>query len=485
MVALFRTRRIDLKSVPTVPVELDSTNPLAWGLAALWPLSGDVRDYSRNARRQVAGALTNSPQTLNSAMGPLINYNGTNQYVNLGTADYGVEGALSPTGYATMSAWAYSTNVASSYILCKWDDSGGNYTGSFGCDGISGKIAAAFAGSGGVSTYGNTTSATVPLNSWHHVVVIWNPASVITVYLDGVSQAFSYSSQSATGPMRSSGANAIIGGRWNSGSFIAPWYGQITQLSLWNRALSQSEITRLYLEPFCLLRPVVRRQFYFTPPSGFANATTWNPSDKYTTVLLSNGNLTATAGSGTVYGAVRSIASVSSGKYYWENTLVNVPLTNQNYTYVGIADSIASLHSTGGAPITEAVILEASNGVVYNNNTNAGVTLGTLNSGQVICMALDMTAGRIWFRIGASGQWNGNPTYSPGGTGGVDITGFLNSGNPAYAYAGVFNGGSSPGVTTANFGATAFVGAVPPGFTAGFGSVAPSVSAQTCAVIMA
>ena len=48
------------------------------------------------------------------------------------------------------------------------------------------------------------------------------------------------------------------------------------------------------------------------------NFTTWNPSDKSSSINLSNSNLTATANGVSGFRWVRSILSKSSGKHYWE-----------------------------------------------------------------------------------------------------------------------------------------------------------------------
>jgi len=53
--------------------------------------------------------------------------------------------------------------------------------------------------------------------------------------------------------------------------------------------------------------------------------TTWSTTDKSSTITLSNGNLTA-AGSASASQSVRSTTSKSSGKVYWEVTLIDPAL---------------------------------------------------------------------------------------------------------------------------------------------------------------
>ena len=67
------------------------------------------------------------------------------------------------------------------------------------------------------------------------------------------------------------------------------------------------------------------------------STTTWNPNDKAMNIMLSNGDLTFALGSN-AYDGVRSVASASAGKKYWElkaTTIVSSPL----YILEGIVNS--------------------------------------------------------------------------------------------------------------------------------------------------
>lgn len=185
--------------------------------------------------------------------------------------------------------------------------------------------------------------------------------------------------------------------------------------------------------------------------------TTWNPSDKVSTIVLSNGNLTASGGVSSV-GNVRSTGTVATGlKFYFEQTYVT-PTTG--IIGVGIANSSAVVNTNNYA--NTAFITDGGN--IFINGSNTGINLGTFTTGIVIGIAVDLANYLIWFREGPAGNWNGNASYSPGGTGGQSISAFM-TGVPAYGYL-AYN--SSGAVVTANFGGSAFAGAVPSGFTAGF-----------------
>lgn len=168
---------------------------------------------------------------------------------------------------------------------------------------------------------------------------------------------------------------------------------------------------------------------------------TWNPADKNSGVTLSNGNLTAT--SSVTGGLVRSTISKSSGKWYWEETVVST-LTHE--PVVGVANSTANLTLYLGGDINGWGYY-GDNGNKYNNNS--GVAYGaTFVAGDVIGMALDMNAGTLTF-------------YKNGVSQGTAFTGLSGS---IFAADGNTNESS---VTTANFGATAFAFTVPSGFNPG------------------
>src|SRR4029077_824676 len=111
-----------------------------------------------------------------------------------------------------------------------------------------------------------------------------------------------------------------------------------------------------------------------------------------------------------------------------------------------------------------------SNGAIWVNNANTGSAIGVISSGNVIGVALDMTGLLIWFRIAPSGNWNGSGTANPAtGVGGISISACFGAQAAYAAFASTGSAGNGNAVT-ANFGDSAFTGAVPAGFASGFSS---------------
>jgi hypothetical protein len=121
---------------------------------------------------------------------------------------------------------------------------------------------------------------------------------------------------------------------------------------------------------------------------------------------------------------------------------------------VGVSSGAASLGSFG----------LVHNGTLYNDGVSSGLAFGTIANGTVVCIAVDTDARLVWFRLGAAGNWNTVASNNPAtGVGGVSLS--IGRGIPIYPSVVLVSSGDQ---ITANFGDTAFVGAVPSGYTSGF-----------------
>jgi len=195
--------------------------------------------------------------------------------------------------------------------------------------------------------------------------------------------------------------------------------------------------------------------------------TTWNPADKTGNTTLSNGNLTSAFS--TTNDGVRSVYSDSAGKWYWEAIF-----TSGAGAGVGFANASAVLGTVWSTNGVNAVLYK--NGSTYVNGVSQGVSITFLF--RTFGIAIDFAAQRVWLKnVTDGGNWNNNVSADPAtNVGGVNIAAI---GSPLFA---LLAGGSNN--WTANFGATAFAGTVPSGFTVGFGPAAAS-AAMARAMILA
>lgn len=190
---------------------------------------------------------------------------------------------------------------------------------------------------------------------------------------------------------------------------------------------------------------------------------TWDPAT-VSNVTLSGGNLVATnTTSGNNQGVkVASTSAKTAGKYYFEMTVTIRPSIGGN-TGVGVATP-ASTYTNMGNNATIGSEHFLSSGNIYSNGAFTGMTIGSRSAGDVIGIAIDFDNLKGWFRVAPAGNWNGSGTANPvTNTGGFTIPG------GAMAPIITFDGSSGSGnIITANFGASAFTGAVPSGFTSGW-----------------
>jgi hypothetical protein len=200
-------------------------------------------------------------------------------------------------------------------------------------------------------------------------------------------------------------------------------------------------------------------------------ATTWNPSDKNAGITLSGGNLIATYTGG--LSSVRAAASKTSGKYYWE---ITVTTSGSNAAYGLVTGNFPlGQHFAGGGSSIGCVGVNSTGAITVNNSSSGQPNIPAIVNGDILCFAIDLTAGRFWVRRGAAGVWNGSVPGDPAaGTVGIAMP----FGSTLAAYPAWYAQNTS--TITANFGDSAFAGTVPSGFTAGFPiGVAPLVGAAT------
>jgi hypothetical protein len=190
---------------------------------------------------------------------------------------------------------------------------------------------------------------------------------------------------------------------------------------------------------------------------------------------VSGGGLVATHSNSTLGGA-RTAAAKNSGNYYFE-----VTFTNLNGTNSGISILRDDTTYTGGSPNETDVILgllpptDINVGLIVANSGNTGQKIGAMGPAvTTVGVAVNFTYGLSWWRICPAGPWNGLPnpgTTDPnpaatGGVNGITIGGAISASHkatPAILFAG-----NNTETATVNFGQSAFVGVVPPGYTAGW-----------------
>ncbi len=213
------------------------------------------------------------------------------------------------------------------------------------------------------------------------------------------------------------------------------------------------------------------RRWLFSGNSNIApppiTPTTFDPAT-VAAVTLSGGDLVVTNTGTTSWNQGVRVADThaqSTGKYYFEYTINNLAATGVNVdTTWGVALTSASY---SGLPNAVNAFLMNQAGLVFSNHASYGTPFGQRASGNIIGIAINFDNQKIWFRIAPSGDWNNTPGGDPVTNAfGHTTAGLIGAMVPIVGFGGYV--GVAGNVITANFGATAFSGAVPSGFTSGW-----------------
>lgn len=179
-------------------------------------------------------------------------------------------------------------------------------------------------------------------------------------------------------------------------------------------------------------------------------------------VTVTNGGRTVAHNNSSSQEGVCSRSGYSSGKYYFELTLQGSVSSAEG---IGVAPFTSGAWADPGGNAIAGFGLNlgtAGSTIIYSNNVSSGKNLGTAAVGNVFGFALDLTAKLGWVSKNG-GNWNNDAAANPAtGVGGVTI--------PAGTLAPYvrFAAGGATDAVTGNFGASAFAGAVPSGFTSGW-----------------
>ena len=137
-----------------------------------------------------------------------------------------------------------------------------------------------------------------------------------------------------------------------------------------------------------------------SPTNNFA---TMNPLDMDDSITISEGNLKAIQ-SGVQHDAIRSTMATSTGKWYFEVRVRDV----EDYIMLGLLDTEIDVGSntyqkTGSWYFT-------TGGSTYHDNTETNTGLLATAAGDIVQVAYDLDAGKIWWGVNNTWLLSGNPS---------------------------------------------------------------------------
>ena len=214
------------------------------GLVGWWPFNGDARDESGNGNDGVVnGATLTSDRFGNS--GRAYNFDGFDDFINV----MHHPSLNLPNG--TINLWfkTPSSNRMTLFNKSDFSDaSNENYSSTLGY---------LFTGNGptGIAYFSKYNSNCVPSFGWqgptnslnfsdntYHMLTCITSSSSINIFIDGVNQASISAPNVAADTCTNS--NLRFGVNWSGD--LSPYFGDMDDISIYNRALTQQEIATLY-----------------------------------------------------------------------------------------------------------------------------------------------------------------------------------------------------------------------------------------------
>ena len=232
-------RALTQQEISTIPVSCLPAYVPTSGLVGYWPFCGNANDESGNGNNgTVNGATLTSDRfgNVNSAY----DFNGTSDFIDV--AD-NTALRLNSTDF-TISVWINETSRASTQesIISKRTAANGNgyilnIEGSV--QPIPGLTNFHVSGGGDPRAYSNTI---VPLNVWKNITLTYQLSSqTLKTYIDGVLNS---TTTSIPTPNAANSVAMKIGTDAAGNPYF--FHGKIDDISIYNRALTQQEITNLY-----------------------------------------------------------------------------------------------------------------------------------------------------------------------------------------------------------------------------------------------
>jgi len=222
-----------------------SSGSLSNGLVGHWtfdgkhtnwtsPTAGTATDFSGQGN---TGTFTNMSQTASPTRGVIgqgMSFDGVDDYVN-------VPGAFSNNlGPVTYSVWIYMRsypNVNGAFLFSK------SFTRYFRVVPSNNRLTFFVDFDGATDLSSNSVADVIPFNSWTHVALTWDGSATATnvhMYVNGTETAYGTVTNGTGSQVSDSGVSQVIS------SDSRQVDGYLDDVRIYNRALTQAEITRLY-----------------------------------------------------------------------------------------------------------------------------------------------------------------------------------------------------------------------------------------------
>ncbi|WP_425392096.1 BspA family leucine-rich repeat surface protein [Ekhidna sp.] len=220
-----------------------STSTLPDGLVAYYPFSGDATDASGNGNDGTVNGATLTTDRFGNA-DEAYSFDGVDDNIDIGNG-------VKPDFPFTVNTWVNVAELGSNQTLIRTDtwDGTSTYHGVLVYIGGDGGLVIEYGnGAASASTRGGIiTDTKLTANQWEHIAIVFESASDIRAYFNGVLSTSVATNGTGTS-LDYTSANGNIGSRMQGGVDTNFYNGVIDDIRIYNRALPKSEIIDIYSE---------------------------------------------------------------------------------------------------------------------------------------------------------------------------------------------------------------------------------------------
>ena len=263
------------------------------GLVGYWPFCGNANDDSGNGNNGTVNGATLSTDRFGNS-NSAYDFDG-NSFISVSSTT-----ELCLQNQFTISLWARRNNSTFMGLISKGRVNGGEGV-SYHISGLeSGAAVGINNDNGGCSSCNIATTPYLSNNfsSWNHYVGIWDGIR-LKLYENGI-MVSDVNGVLGDGNALLNTNFPLLFGRWSLSNYLN---GQLDDIGIWNRALTQQEITQLFNQNQCINNITVTDtliinvgQLSYTNPVAYANNITIYPNPANTQVNISFNNITDLTG---------------------------------------------------------------------------------------------------------------------------------------------------------------------------------------------
>ncbi len=222
------------------------------GLVGYWPFNGNANDMSTNANNGTnngASLTTDRFGMANSAY----SFDGTTNHISVNNSASINPTSISISGWFNTNELPLNSGDKANSLISKWagryncNNDGDNYTIQLSKPANTSVLIGATSMNNFSANAINSSNYQLTTSKWIHFVYIHNQNTGESLYLDGqlVSQ------NNITGALCSTNNDLHFGADIYQGVFNRHFNGKIDDIGIWNRALTEQEISNLYNANIC------------------------------------------------------------------------------------------------------------------------------------------------------------------------------------------------------------------------------------------